>query len=154
MWAVTFLTVVLAVYGALVGASLASFACVVSDRVSRNEPFAGGRSRCACGRQLASWENVPVFGWVRVWGKARCCGARIPAKYVLAELAGGVFAGGFAVQMGSWAQQGTPWPVIVLCSAAAVLLLVWGTAALTWPGAVPEPEPVALDSERQDAEVA
>jgi hypothetical protein len=74
-----------AVVGAVFGAITASFLCVVAERVPRGDSI-GGRSQCACGRQLRNRENIPVLGWVLAWGRARCCGASIPAFYVLAEI--------------------------------------------------------------------
>jgi leader peptidase (prepilin peptidase) / N-methyltransferase len=70
----------------LYGAAIASFLCVVSERVPAGGSI-NGRSACVCGRQLSWYENVPVAAWLALRGRARCCGARIPARYVLAELA-------------------------------------------------------------------
>jgi leader peptidase (prepilin peptidase)/N-methyltransferase len=78
-----------ALYGFLLGGAFASFGCVVSERVPAGRSL-GGRSHCGCGRQLTAAENVPVLGWVRVHGRARCCGAVLPRRYVLAELALGI----------------------------------------------------------------
>lgn len=72
------------VYAALLGAVLASFSCVLVERVPRGESI-WGRSKCACGRQLHWAENVPVLSWVALRGTARCCGARIPVRYLVAE---------------------------------------------------------------------
>lgn len=74
----------LAVVLGLLGAILASFLCVVAERVPAHETL-GGRSHCVCGRQLSGLENIPVLSWLVLRGRARCCGARIPAYYVLAE---------------------------------------------------------------------
>ena len=82
-------------FGVLAGACLASFGCVVVERAGIEG--INGRSHCVCGRQLKAWENVPVFGWLRVGGVARCCGAKIPSWYVLAEVAGAVLGG-----IGAW----------------------------------------------------
>ena len=76
-------------FAALLGTCIASFACVVIERGGRDESL-GGRSHCICGRQLKNRENLPIIGWLLCFGKARCCGARIPAWYVLAELFGAV----------------------------------------------------------------
>ncbi len=52
-----------------------------------------GRSHCVCGRQLKGFENIPVMSWLVLRGKARCCGARIPSRYILVEIGAGlVFA--------------------------------------------------------------
>jgi prepilin signal peptidase PulO-like enzyme (type II secretory pathway) len=42
-------------------------------------------SRCVCGRRIPAWLNLPVAGWLISLGRARCCGARIPVRYLLVE---------------------------------------------------------------------
>jgi leader peptidase (prepilin peptidase)/N-methyltransferase len=71
------------------GASWASFFGVVFERGRRNESI-GGRSKCACGRPLKWYENIPVFGWLRVMGKTKCCGTKIPVWYFITEVIGGI----------------------------------------------------------------
>ena len=83
-------------FGVLLGGALASFGCVVIERSTGSEGL-NGRSHCICGRQLTWYENVPVLGWLQCAGKARCCGSRIPAWYVLAEVAGIIACG-----IGGW----------------------------------------------------
>jgi prepilin signal peptidase PulO-like enzyme (type II secretory pathway) len=75
------------VVGLMLGGSFASFACVVVERGRSGESI-NGRSHCVCGHQLRVWENIPVIGWLSSAGKARCCGARIPAHYLYAEITG------------------------------------------------------------------
>lgn len=76
----------------MLGASIASFMGVVFERVPKKESILG-YSHCACGRPLKPYENVPVFGWLRVGGKTKCCNTRIPAWYFVSELITGlVFA--------------------------------------------------------------
>lgn len=72
------------VWGLMVG----SFLTVVAHRVPRGESVVGGRSHCpACGTQIAAYDNVPVFSWLLLRGKARCCGVSIPVRYPATELA-------------------------------------------------------------------
>lgn len=86
----------------LFGASWASFFGVVFERGRNNESI-GGRSKCACGRQLKWYENIPVFGWLRTMGKTKCCNSRIPAWYFVTELLTGlVFAGAVAFLLFEW----------------------------------------------------
>ena len=85
---------ILILAGFFLGASLASFSGVVVERGRKGLPPTG-RSHCVCGRQLKWSENIPVFGWLKTLGKAKCCGSRIPAWYFWSELVTGVvFAGG------------------------------------------------------------
>lgn len=76
-----------------------SFVTVVGYRVPRGESIVGPRSRCtACGAQIAAYDNVPVFSWVFLRGRSRCCGERISARYPLTELAlGALYAATVAV---------------------------------------------------------
>lgn len=72
------------VWGLMAG----SFLTVVAHRVPRGESVVGPRSRCPqCGTQIAAYDNVPVFSWLLLRGKARCCGVSIPVRYPATELA-------------------------------------------------------------------
>ena len=81
-------TAAFAFFGGLIAGS---FVTVVAHRVPRGESIVGPRSRCpACGAQIAAYDNVPVFSWLVLRGRARCCGARISPRYPLTELTLGV----------------------------------------------------------------
>ena len=46
------------------------------------------RSFCDyCGRQLNWYENVPVFSWLILKGKTKCCHKKLPLFYPITELA-------------------------------------------------------------------
>jgi leader peptidase (prepilin peptidase) / N-methyltransferase len=80
-----------AVFAFLGGLLLGSFTTVVAHRVPRGESIVGPRSRCpACGAQIAAYDNIPVFSWLLLRGRARCCGTRISVRYPLTELALGL----------------------------------------------------------------
>lgn len=83
---------VLVTVAVVLGACIASFCCVVAERVPQRRSL-GGRSACACGRQLRAYENVPIVGWLALRGRARCCGTRLPAYYVLSEAGLATIAG-------------------------------------------------------------
>lgn len=69
------------------GLLLGSFITVVAHRVPRGESIVRPRSRCpGCGTQIAAYDNVPVLSWLLLRGRARCCGAKISARYPLTEL--------------------------------------------------------------------
>lgn len=73
------------------GLLIGSFLTVVAHRVPRGESVVGGRSMCpACGAQIAARDNVPLLSWLWLRGRARCCDARIPARYPLTELSLGL----------------------------------------------------------------
>ncbi|HEX6780770.1 MAG TPA: prepilin peptidase [Solirubrobacterales bacterium] len=75
---------VLAFVGGLI---FGSFLTVVAHRVPRGESVVGGRSHCPhCGAQIAAYDNVPMFSWLVLRGRSRCCGAPISPRYPLTEL--------------------------------------------------------------------
>lgn len=79
---------VIAFFGGLIAGS---FITVVAHRVPRGESIVGPRSRCpGCGTRIAAYDNVPVFSWLALRGRARCCGAAISPRYPLTELALGL----------------------------------------------------------------
>ena len=74
----------------LAGLAVGSFATAAAHRVPRGISVAFARSECpACGEQIAAYDNVPVFSWLLLRGRARCCGAPISPRYPLTELAVG-----------------------------------------------------------------
>jgi len=95
-------TIFLFLFGLLIG----SFLTVVAHRVPRGESVVGGRSHCpACGAQIAAHDNVPVFSWLLLRGRARCCGAPISPRYPLTELtAGALYAASAVVLWGDPAE--------------------------------------------------
>lgn len=69
------------------GLLIGSFVTVVAHRVPRGEGVVAGRSHCPeCGTQIAAYDNVPVFSWLALRGRSRCCGTRISARYPLTEM--------------------------------------------------------------------
>jgi prepilin signal peptidase PulO-like enzyme (type II secretory pathway) len=74
----------------MLGASIASFLGVVIERVPKGESI-NGRSHCACGRQLKWYENVPVFGYLRIGGTTKCCNTKLPVWYLIFEISLGLF---------------------------------------------------------------
>jgi leader peptidase (prepilin peptidase) / N-methyltransferase len=83
----------------LFGLAAGSFATAAAHRVPRGMPLLLARSECpACGAQIAVRDNVPVFGWLALRGRARCCAAPISPRYPLTELVvGALFAATAAV---------------------------------------------------------
>lgn len=75
------------------GLAFGSFSNVVIYRLPRGESVVRPASRCpGCGKPIRGYDNVPVFGWLLLLGKARCCGIRISPRYPLVELLGGLAA--------------------------------------------------------------
>jgi leader peptidase (prepilin peptidase)/N-methyltransferase len=80
-------------WAALAGACVGSFLNVVVARVPAGESVVRPRSRCPrCRSPIAWFDNLPVLSWLLLRGRCRRCGAPIPARYPLLELAGGAAA--------------------------------------------------------------
>lgn len=75
----------------LVAIIMGSFANVVVSRLPKSDhlsALAWPGSHCmACGTPIAWYDLIPVFSWLRLRGKSRCCQTRIPWRYVFLEIA-------------------------------------------------------------------
>lgn len=78
------LIILIGLFWGVISTVLSSFICVVAERTDRGEGLSG-RSHCVCGRQLFWHENIPIIGWVKTKGTAKCCQNKIPTRYVIAE---------------------------------------------------------------------
>jgi leader peptidase (prepilin peptidase)/N-methyltransferase len=77
------------VFGLLWG----SFLNVVIYRVPREMSVIYPASHCpGCGKPIAGYDNIPVFTYVLLRGRARCCGAKMSPRYVVVELLGGALS--------------------------------------------------------------
>lgn len=103
MFEIVALSVFQVVLFGMLGASVSSFLSVVIERGKTGESI-NGRSHCACGRKLHWYENVPIIGWLRIGGVAKCCGAKLPVSYLMGEVLGfviGAAAGvGYLILLG------------------------------------------------------
>jgi leader peptidase (prepilin peptidase)/N-methyltransferase len=76
------------VYAFLVGLCIGSFLNVCVARWPRDLSVVRPRSRCPhCGHQLAWFENIPLFSWLVLRARCRCCDEPISAIYPLLEIA-------------------------------------------------------------------
>jgi leader peptidase (prepilin peptidase)/N-methyltransferase len=81
------MTVLIAIFAALLGAALGSFAGVVASRGLRES--LGGRSHCdRCGRILQWYELVPLVSYPALRGRCRTCGERIGVGVYAWEISG------------------------------------------------------------------
>ncbi len=119
----------------LVGLIVGSFLNVVAHRLPRmlelasdadaarpSGPYNLARpgSHCPrCAHAIAPWDNVPVVSWLLLHGRCRHCGASIPIRYPLVEIAAALGAGLLAVAVDN--------PL----RAVAAMLLYWILLALT-----------------------
>ena len=70
----------------LFGLVVGSFCTVVIWRVPRGESVVAPASACPhCGVPVPPWLNVPVFAWLALRGRARCCAEAISVRYPLVE---------------------------------------------------------------------
>jgi leader peptidase (prepilin peptidase)/N-methyltransferase len=70
----------------VLGALLGSFLNVCILRIPLGQSIVRPPSRCAaCGLQLPGWLNIPIFGYLLLQGRARCCGAHLDPRYPLVE---------------------------------------------------------------------
>lgn len=102
------------------GLLFGSFLNVVIHRLPRGMSVASPPSTCpACGSRIAPRDNVPVVSWLLLGGRARCCKARISARYPAIEALGGVM--GWAVMQGLVLQL----PHSTLLSQAVLFFIVY-----------------------------
>lgn len=85
----------------VIGATIGSFLNVCIYRLPKHDwPFDAWRglthppSACPFCRERIRWhDNIPIFGWLLLWGRCRFCRHTIPIRYALIEfLNGALFA--------------------------------------------------------------
>jgi len=74
-WAAAF------VLGSIVG----SFLNVCIYRIPVDKSLLWPGSRCACGRPIPWYDNLPILSWLLLRGKARCCGRPFSPRYPFVE---------------------------------------------------------------------
>jgi prepilin signal peptidase PulO-like enzyme (type II secretory pathway) len=90
-----FLSLMLAPFGLVIG----SFGNVLIHRLPREEPaerdVVRKPSHCpGCGARIRAWQNIPLVSWILLRGRCASCGWRIPLRYPLVELLGGLILAG------------------------------------------------------------
>lgn len=76
------------IFGTIVG----SFLNVCIYRIPEERSVVSPGSACSCGQAIAWYDNIPLFSWILLRGRARCCGASFSIRYPLVELlTGGLF---------------------------------------------------------------
>jgi leader peptidase (prepilin peptidase)/N-methyltransferase len=84
-----------------VGLCVGSFLNVVASRLPYEKSLIWPGSSCdSCLQPLRWYDNVPVFSWLFLGAKSRCCKARLSWQYPLVELGTGLaFVGLFYLEM-------------------------------------------------------
>lgn len=77
-----FFPTVALVFGALIG----SFLNVCIYRIPAGKSVITPGSHCACGQPIKWYDNIPIFSWLILRGRARCCGRRFSFRYPAIEL--------------------------------------------------------------------
>ena len=78
------------------------------------------RSACpACGHRITALENIPVVSWLALRGRCSACRAKIPARYPIVEILGGLLAAYAIYHFGPTAKG------------VAACVLLWTLLALT-----------------------
>lgn len=78
--------VALVVWSAIFGGVFGSFLNVVVYRLPRGKSLLHPPSHCPkCGHAIRWYDNVPVFGWLRLNGRCRDCKAPVSARYPTVE---------------------------------------------------------------------
>ncbi len=70
----------------LFGACIGSFLNVCIYRMPKNESIVRPGSHCGCGQTIAWYDNIPVFSWFLLRGRARCCRQPFSFRYPAIEL--------------------------------------------------------------------
>jgi leader peptidase (prepilin peptidase) / N-methyltransferase len=106
---------------ALFGLLFGSFLNVCIYRIPRDISVVAPRSFCPeCGSQIAWYENIPLFSYLALRGRARCCGQPIGIRYPLVELMTGAAFVGLAVRYG-WSLAALKWAIFE----AILIVLFW-----------------------------
>ncbi len=75
------------IYAAFLGAAIGSFLNVCVYRWPAELSVLRPRSQCPnCGKPIAWYDNIPIFGYLALRGRCRNCGVSISAQYPAVEL--------------------------------------------------------------------
>jgi leader peptidase (prepilin peptidase)/N-methyltransferase len=85
------MTLLITILFALLGLCVGSFLNLCIDRLPQGKSIVRPRSHCdSCNQTLVAADLVPFFGYLWLRGRCRYCGARIPLRLPIVELATGV----------------------------------------------------------------
>ena len=85
----------------LFGGCMGSFLNVCVLRIPRGESIAGAPSHCfGCGSPIRWYDNIPIWSYLRLGGKCRVCGMRIPPRYFIMEVLTGLLYAGAVAKTG------------------------------------------------------
>ena len=70
----------------VLGAVVGSFLNVCIYRIPAGRSIVHPGSRCACGQPIAWYDNIPIFSWLILRGRSRCCNRSFSFRYPAIEL--------------------------------------------------------------------
>ena len=104
------------------GLALGSFLNVVAARVPLRRSVVRPASACmSCATPIAPLDNLPLLSYVRLRGRCRACGVRIPLRYPAVELATALLLFGCVLRFG------LTWDALVAAFVCAVLVAISAT---------------------------
>ncbi len=110
------------------GAAWGSFFNVAIYRWPRGMSVVTPPSHCpGCGEPIRAWQNVPIFGWLALRGKAACCGTPIAARYPIVELLSALLCVAIAEL---WIVRALPDATLLHATIEALLLFVFAGGLL------------------------
>lgn len=102
----------------IIGACVGSFLNVCIYRIPKGESVVSPPSHCGCGKRIAWYDNIPIFSWFILRGRARCCGAHFSFRYPFVEILTGV------IFLLCWLQAS---PLVAVCWMLFASLMVCAT---------------------------
>jgi leader peptidase (prepilin peptidase)/N-methyltransferase len=123
----------------LLGLLFGSFLNVCISRLPFHESIVKPRSHCPrCLHTIRWYDNIPLLSWVNLRFRCRDCGARIPWRYPLVELAIGLwFAGSihgahfpYIIEQSIWGDL--PGAIITSSATAILGFLLIGLLVMDW----------------------
>jgi leader peptidase (prepilin peptidase)/N-methyltransferase len=123
-------TCFLIAFAAVFGGAIGSFLNVVVYRLPNGISLSTPPSHCPkCKTPIRWYDNVPVFGWLKLGGRCRACRCWIPIRYPAVEaFTAAMFAALVAVERPL--EAGHPYHAILLCVIHVILLCTLLCAAL------------------------
>lgn len=121
---------VLALFALIFGSCVGSFLNVCAYRIPKGMSLVRPRSRCPlCSTPIPARDNIPVLGWLLLWGKCRRCRGAFSPRYAIVELIVGLlFAGVYLGEVGL--TRGALWEVVGARAVLATLTLCWTSIGL------------------------
>lgn len=112
----------------LFGCCIGSFLNVCIWRMPQGESVSDAPSHCPkCGALIRWYDNIPIYSYLRLWGRCRNCRERISPRYIIIEaLTGLLFAAALAKT--GWSEE-TPLRLLLLFP---MIMLIVTTTLIDW----------------------